>query len=163
MWRARSAAPEFRTKWEAMARTSFAMYLSYLRLPGTPIGWTNAYMLSDIAPSEGNGAERRAASPSPAKRPEDSATHDFALYDPQVADITPDVQNLPPGTHPFSTKYASRTPRMTFNIANYSGQLMNAVLMSFHPVAVARAVLPSTMAFQETADTPSVAVESRVV
>ena len=76
-----AAAPEFGAQWEAMARTSFAMYQSYLGLPGTPIEWTDAYMLSDTAPSEGNGAERRAASPGPAKRPEDSATHDFAHYE----------------------------------------------------------------------------------
>ena len=53
-----AAAPEFGAQWEAMARTSFAMYQSYLGLPGTPIEWTDAYMLSDTAPSEGNGAER---------------------------------------------------------------------------------------------------------
>jgi hypothetical protein len=35
-----------------MARTSFAMYQSYLGLPGTPIEWTDAYLLSDTAPSE---------------------------------------------------------------------------------------------------------------
>jgi glycine/D-amino acid oxidase-like deaminating enzyme len=125
-----AAAPEFGDRWEAMARTSFAMYQSFLGLPGTPIEWTDAYMLSDTAPSEGNGAERREASPGPATRPEDSATHDFAHYEPRIADITPDLQDLPPGTHPFPTKYASRTSRMTFNIADYSRQLMNDFLIA---------------------------------
>ena len=32
-----AAAPEFGAQWEAMARASFAMYQSYLGLPGTPI------------------------------------------------------------------------------------------------------------------------------
>jgi D-amino-acid oxidase len=125
-----AAAPEFGAQWEAMARTSFAMYQSYLGLPGTPVEWTDAYLLSDTAQSEGNGAERRAASPGPGKPSEDSATHDFAHYEPRIADITPDVQNLPPGTHPFPTKYASRTSRMTFNIADYSRQLMNDFLIA---------------------------------
>src|SRR5438045_3837573 len=40
-----AAAPEFGAQWEAMARTSFAMYQGYLGLPGTPIEWTDAYML----------------------------------------------------------------------------------------------------------------------
>ena len=123
-----AAAPEFGAQWEAMARTSFAMYQSYLGLPGTPIEWTDAYMLSDTAPSESNGAERREASPGPATRPEDSATHDFAHYEPRIADITPDLQDLPPGTHPFPTKYARRTSRMTFNVADYSRLLMNDFL-----------------------------------
>ena len=87
-------------------------------------------MLSDTAPSEGKGAERREASPGPAKRPEDSAPHDFAHYEPRIADITPGLQDLPPGTHPFPTKYAIRTSRMTFNIADYSRQLMNDFLIA---------------------------------
>ena len=107
-----AVAPEFGAQWEAMARTSFAMYQSYLGLPGNPVEWTDAYILSDTAPSEGP-----------------AATHDFAHYEPRIADITPDVQDLPPRAHPFPTKYASRTSRMTFNIADYSRQLMNDFLI----------------------------------
>ncbi len=127
-----AAAPEFAAEWELMARTSFAMYQSYLGLPGTPIEWTDAYTLSDTAPSEGDGAERRGASPSPepATRPEGSATHDFAHYESRIADITPDPQELAPGTHPFPTRYTSRTSRMTFNVADYSRQLMNDFLIA---------------------------------
>ena len=116
-----AAAPEFGTQWEAMARTSFAMYQSYLGMPGNPIEWTDSYILSDSAPSESNGAEGREASPPP---------HDFAHYEPQIADITPEVQDLPPGTHPFPTKYSRRTSRMTFNVADYSRQLMNDFLVA---------------------------------
>src|SRR5690242_12092367 len=37
-----SAAPaDFGARWEQMARTSFAMYQSYLGMPGTPIEWTD--------------------------------------------------------------------------------------------------------------------------
>ncbi|HXI27081.1 MAG TPA: FAD-dependent oxidoreductase [Vicinamibacterales bacterium] len=125
-----AAAPDFGAQWEAMARTSFAMYQSYLGLPGTPVEWTDSYILSDTASSEGNGAERREPSPAPANRPEESAAHDFAHYEPRIADITPHVQDLPTGTHPFPTKYASRTSRLTFNVADYSRQLMNDFLIA---------------------------------
>jgi len=106
------------------------MYQSYLGMPGTPIEWTDTYLLSDAAPSEGNGAERQPASPGPGKPSEDSTTHDFAHFESRIADITPGVQDLPPGTHPFPTKYASRTSRMTFNIADCSRQLMNDFLIA---------------------------------
>jgi D-amino-acid oxidase len=125
-----AAAPEFGAQWEAMARTSFAMYQSYLGLPGTPIEWTDAYGLSDTPPSEGEGAERRQASPAPATRPDGSRGHDFAHYESQIDDITPDFEDLPPGSHPFPTKYANRTSRLTFNIAEYSRQLMNDFLVA---------------------------------
>ena len=124
-----AAAPEFGAQWEAMARTSHAVYQSYLGLPGTPVEWTDAYMLSDTPPPEG-GPGRREASPEAAKQPEGAATHDFAHYEPRIADITPDVQELPAGTHPFPTKYTNRTSRMTFNVADYSRQLMNDFLIA---------------------------------
>src|SRR5262245_6710012 len=125
-----AAAPEFGAEWESMARTSFAMYQSYLGMPGTPIEWTDSYMLSDTAPGESNGASGRQAGPEPANRPEESATHDFAHYESRIADITPHMQELPPGTHPFPTKYASRTSRLTFNVADYSRQLMNDFMIA---------------------------------
>jgi D-amino-acid oxidase len=124
-----AAAPEFGAQWEAMARASFAMYQSYLGLPGTPIEWTDAYGLSDVAPAVGEGAERREA-PAPATRPDGAAAHDFAHYESRIDDITPEVEDLPPGTHPFPTQYANRTSRMTFNIAEYSRQLMNDFLVA---------------------------------
>ncbi len=107
-----AAAPEFGAQWEAMARTSFAMYQSYLGLPGTPVEWTDGYGLFDTQP------------------PEVSAAHDFAHYEPRIDDITPDFEELPPGAHPFPTKYAFRSSRMTFNIAEYSRELMNDFLIA---------------------------------
>jgi glycine/D-amino acid oxidase-like deaminating enzyme len=121
-----AAAPEFAAEWEAMARTSFAMYQSYLGMPGSPIEWTDSYFLSDAPPGEGNG-ERQEASAPPAA---DSATHhDFAHYESRIADITPGLQDLPDGSHPFPTRYARRTSRLTFNVADYSRQLMNDFLI----------------------------------
>lgn len=42
-----AASPNFAAEWEGMARTSFAMYQSYLGMPGNPIEWTDRYFLSD--------------------------------------------------------------------------------------------------------------------
>ena len=66
----------------------------------------------------------------PAKRPEVSAGRDFAHYGARIDDITPDFETLPAGSHPFPTKYADRTSQMTFNIADYSRQLMNDFLIA---------------------------------
>jgi len=102
-----SAAPDFGALWERMARTSFAMYQSYLGSPGTPIEWTDRYMLHD---GDGHGGYTR--------------QHDFAEYSDRIADLTPGSQEMPPGSTPFPTKYVRRTTSLTFNVANYSRQLV---------------------------------------
>jgi D-amino-acid oxidase len=117
-----AAAPEFGAQWEAMARMSFAMYQSYLGLPGTPIEWTDTYGLFDTPPPD--------ASSEPAKPPAVSAGRDFAHYGARLADITPKFQTLPAGSHPFPTKYADRSVQLTFNVAAYSHQLMNDFLIA---------------------------------
>src|SRR3981189_2893630 len=92
-----SAAPDFASQWESMARTSFAMYQSYLGMPGNPIEWTDRYALPDL-PREESTAQMRQ---------EDS--HGFAHYQARIADITPSSQDIPAGMHPFPTKYVRRT------------------------------------------------------
>jgi D-amino-acid oxidase len=109
-----SAAPaDFGALWERMARTSFAMYMSYLGTAGNPIEWTDRYFLSDGV--GGNGGQRQRA-------------HDFAVYQDRIADITPGNHELPAGTHPFPTKYVRRTTSMSFNVADYARQLMSDFL-----------------------------------
>ena len=50
-----AAAPEFGAQWEAMARASFAMYQSYLGLPGTPVEWTDRLRALRHRPVSGRG------------------------------------------------------------------------------------------------------------
>jgi D-amino-acid oxidase len=107
-----AVAPDFAALWERMARTSFSMYQSYLGMPGSPIEWTDRYLLSD-------GDRGQASAPRPAP------VHDFAQYESALSDIEPHFQDLPPGSTPFPTKYVRRTSSLTFNVADYSRQLMN--------------------------------------
>ncbi|WP_263365377.1 FAD-dependent oxidoreductase [Edaphobacter bradus] len=113
-----AAAPEFAAQWEAMARTSFAMYQSYLGMPGTPIEWTDRYVLSDMTDEEA-GTQRKQMD-----------GHGFAHYQERIADITPNAQEIPAGMHPFPTKHVWRSTSLTFNVADYSRQLMNDFMIA---------------------------------
>jgi len=108
----------FPALWEKMCRYSFHMYESYLGMAGNPIEWTDRYSLSDEEPGQGRGG-----------RTAGSAPLDFARYQDRVADLTPRGHDLPPGTHPFPTKYAQRTTSLSFNVAGYSRQLLNDFLI----------------------------------
>jgi D-amino-acid oxidase len=107
------APATFAALWEQMARKSFAMYQSYLGMPGNPIEWTDRYALSDDPP---DGLEQ------PKER---SAGHSFATYRSRIADLTPRGQEIPAGMHPFPAKHVRRNTSLTFNVADYSRQLMN--------------------------------------
>src|ERR1700677_53433 len=87
-----AVAPEFAAQWEAMARTSFAMYMSYIGVAGTPVEWTDRYALTD----------ERSTHHSPEGR-------DYVQYMDRIADLTPGSQDLPAGTHPFPTRYVRRS------------------------------------------------------
>ncbi len=108
-----SVAPDFPALWETMCRRSFHTYESYLGMAGNPVEWTDRYTLSDTNP----------AAPPANSRSEDPLG--FAHYQDRVRDLTPHNQDLPPGSHPFPTRYAQRTSSLTFNVAGYSRQLLN--------------------------------------
>lgn len=112
-----SVSPDFPALWEKMCRYSFHTYESYLGMAGNPVEWKDIYALSDNSPSEMREKRQR----------ED--TLDFAHYNHRVRDLTPRSQDLPPGSHPFPTRYAERNSSLTFNIADYSRQLVNDFLV----------------------------------
>ena len=113
-----AAAPEFAAQWESMARTSFAMYQSYLGMPGDPVEWTDRYALEDETHEERTAKTRQ------------ENTHDFAHYNGRIEDLTPRPQQIPEGMHPFPTKYVWRSTSLTFNVADYSRQLMNDFMIA---------------------------------
>jgi D-amino-acid oxidase len=112
-----SVAPDFPALWEKMCRSSFHMYESYLGMAGNPVEWTDRYNLWDPSPVE---TQSNPARPEPLS---------FARYQDRVRDITPRAIDLPPGSHPFPTRYARRNSSFTFNIAGYSRQLVNDFLV----------------------------------
>ncbi|HMD50268.1 MAG TPA: FAD-dependent oxidoreductase [Bryobacteraceae bacterium] len=114
---ANAISPDFPALWEKMCRYSFHTYESYLGMSGNPVEWLDQYVLSDAAPGEAQagGAPREGL--------------EFARFNQRVLDLTPRSQDLPPGSHPFPTRSARRTSTLTFNIADYSRQLVNDFLV----------------------------------
>jgi hypothetical protein len=107
------APATFAADWEAMARRSFTMYQSFLGMPGNPIEWTDRYTLSDRSPEESGPRRQR------------TEGHSFARYQDRIADLTPRSQDIPAGMHPFPMKFVRRSTSLTFNVADYSRQLVN--------------------------------------
>lgn len=112
-----SVTPDFPALWEKMCRASFHTYESYLGMAGNPVEWTDAYLVSDMSPAEMQ-----------ANRPRND-TLSFAHYQDRVTDLTPRSHELPPGSHPFPTRYARRVSMLMFNIAAYSRQLVRDFLV----------------------------------
>jgi glycine/D-amino acid oxidase-like deaminating enzyme len=112
-----SVSPDFPALWEKMCRYSFHTYESYLGMAGNPVEWIDRYTLSDADPASAQGTRPRGEGLS------------FATFGGRVTDLTPRAQELPPGSHPFPTRYARRNSTLTFNIADYSRQLVNDFLV----------------------------------
>jgi D-amino-acid oxidase len=112
-----AVSPGFPALWEKMCRYSFHTYESYLGVAGNPVEWTDEYGLSDLSPAQEQASQG----------PADGL--DFAHYGNRVRDLTPRSVDLPPGSHPFPTKYARRNSNLMFNIAGYSRQLVNDFLV----------------------------------
>jgi len=112
-----SAPLDFAALWEKMCRYSFHTYESYLGMAGNPVEWTDRYTLSDQPLHEMKASRLR------------DDTLGFAHYQDRIQDFTPRSRDLPPGSHPFPTRYAQRTSSLTFNIAGYSRQLVNDFLV----------------------------------
>jgi len=118
---ASKAAPGFAAQWEEMARTSWSMYQSFLGMPGNPIEYTDRYALSD-----GPNVQKPSEQGEPKVNGEEL---DFARYESRIYDIEPRFQELPPEMNPFPTKYARRSTSLTFNVADYSRQLVTDFLI----------------------------------
>jgi len=113
-----AVSPDFPALWERMSRYSFHTYESYLGMAGNPIEWTDRYILSDR-----DRTQTRVNPP-----PEEEGLS-FAHYQDRISDLTPRSHELPPGSHPFPTRFARRNSSLTFNVAGYSRQLINDFLV----------------------------------
>jgi len=123
---ASAVAPTFAAEWEETARASFFMYQSYYGMPGSPVEWTDRWQLSDsqrVAPTPGAAVDPNIRTDRPAP------VHDFIHLNSRIADLTPRPIVMPAGSTPFPTPYVSRSSSMTFNVADYSRQLMTDFLI----------------------------------
>ena len=117
-----AVSPSFAAEWEEMARASFFMYQSYYGMPGSPVEWTDRWGLSDAPRQPGARAGAGGAERTP-------PVHDFIRLDDRIADLTPRAIAMPPGSTPFPTPYVTRSSSMTFNVADYSRQLLTDFLI----------------------------------
>jgi glycine/D-amino acid oxidase-like deaminating enzyme len=106
-----AAGPKFGDLWEAMARTSFKAFRSYLGLPGDPVEWRDRYNLSDQSPEQQHAHH----TPDPLG---------FAHYEDRLSDLEPKFETLPPGSTPFATPYVRRASQLQFNVADYAHTLL---------------------------------------
>jgi D-amino-acid oxidase len=114
----RTMAPKFPALWERMTRASWSMYQGYLGLAGAPVEFTDRFILSDLPPEEAHQ-----------KRLADDAIG-FAHLQDSVLDLTPRSLDLPPGTHPFPTRYARRNTQLMFNVTDLVHQLTEDILIA---------------------------------
>jgi hypothetical protein len=99
------------------------------------VEWTDRYTLSD----DGPGGVRT-------NRSQGNAL-DFARYQDRIADLTPRSHELPPGTHPFPSRYATWNTSLMFNIASYARQLMNDFLIGGGKIETAEFHFPSELSW----------------
>jgi glycine/D-amino acid oxidase-like deaminating enzyme len=127
-----SISPDFPALWEKMCRYSYHTYESYLGIAGNPVEWIDRYLLSDTDPAlQGMRPRQQGLS--------------FASFRDRVTDLTPRPQELPAGSHPFPTRYARRDSTLTFNIADYSRQLVNDYLVEGGKIEHAEFHAPSEL------------------
>ena len=112
------ATPDFRQRWEVLARHSFRRFQTLLGLAGRPVEWCDGYALWDAPGSQPSelGHERDNEPPYP----------DLAV---QLRDLQPRPQRLAPHEHPFAVALAVRYTQLVFNLASYSRLLMHEFLL----------------------------------
>jgi D-amino-acid oxidase len=115
------AAATFPALWEEMARNSWTMYQSYLGMAGNPIEYMDRYSLSNPSPPR-QGPRQEPVAP-------DGTMLDFARYGDLISDISPRSVEMPLGSHPFPYKEVWRNTSLTFNVADYSRQLLTDFLI----------------------------------
>ena len=130
---ANGAAPGFADLWTRMAHGSYAMWQSYVGLPGDPVEWNDRYTLSDLPPDEMRAAMHA------------TEVAGFAHYADRIADITPRSQVFGPGNHPFAARYALRNSQMMFNVAGLAHMLTDDFLAAGGRIETAEFHEPSEL------------------
>lgn len=106
--------PEFRQRWQGMARQSWRRFNNLLGLPGNPVEFVDTYNLSDTPPRERERAARTDGRPQFAEL-EKTLTPEIG-----VKAVTIDRRLTP-----FTTRYVQRSARLMFNLPSYSRMLLD--------------------------------------
>jgi glycine/D-amino acid oxidase-like deaminating enzyme len=128
------ATPEFRQRWEKMARRSFATYQTLLGLPGAPVEFIDVYWVSDRA-DDGRGLP-----------PEDQRPRFAELQRELIGDLTPRTEEFAPGTHSLGARYLRRNALMMFNLPAYTRMLMSDFLAAGGRIEIATFHTPADLA-----------------
>ncbi|HMP55381.1 MAG TPA: FAD-dependent oxidoreductase [Novosphingobium sp.] len=98
---------DFARRWEAMARTTFALHQGYVGLADHPVEWTDRYTLSDTP------ITRRPHTPVPLAG---GGSGLFVDYEEAVKAVRPGRETLMAGQHPFAVPHVRRSSTLTFNV-----------------------------------------------
>lgn len=131
---ANAAPEEFASRWEQMARFSFAEYQRSLDLPHRPIQFHHRYVLSDLEP---DAAASKRFSEDPIG---------FIHLEHLLSDLSPAPLDLGPGMHPFPTAFCRRTTLFRFNLAEYSRHLIAEFLSHGGAIRMAEFHSPGDLA-----------------
>jgi glycine/D-amino acid oxidase-like deaminating enzyme len=108
------ATPEFKQRWQSMARESFKTYQTLLGLPGNPVEYIDNYWVFDDPDMQ------RRQQPA-----EDTRPPFVELQRELIPDLTPSPVDYPPGTHPLGAHYLRRNTQMMFNLTSYTQMLLS--------------------------------------
>jgi glycine/D-amino acid oxidase-like deaminating enzyme len=111
------ATPEFRQRWQHMARRSWHLYQGLLGLAGEPVSFVDSYSLSDKPPSASGEPEEATA-------PDDGRPRFAKLARELVPEINFPAATIDPSTTPFVAPYVRKRPRLTFSIGILSRVLL---------------------------------------
>ena len=110
------ATPEFRKRWEEMARYSYYRYSTLLGLRGHPIEWTDSYKLSDKPFATGTSMYTHDPFPGEPQYPH--------LEDDHTPDLMSALETLTKDEHPFPVAHVRRANMMMINIPEYARLLL---------------------------------------
>jgi glycine/D-amino acid oxidase-like deaminating enzyme len=105
--------PEFRQRWQKMARHSWRVFNNLLGLPGDPVEYIETYGLSDTPPAE------RPRDPRADGRPQFAELEKELVPEIGVKSVMVDA-----AATPFSAPYVQRSARLMFNLPAYSRMLL---------------------------------------
>jgi glycine/D-amino acid oxidase-like deaminating enzyme len=128
------ATPQFKQRWENMARQSFRTYQNLLGLPGNPVEFIDSYFVSD----EVNAARRRLSA--------DTRPRFAELQRELIADLIPRTEEFVPGTHEFGPRYLRRNTLMMFNITAYAHLLLSDFLAAGGKIEISEFHAPGDFA-----------------